>query len=52
MLELFVAVVGIESTVTVGATVTVVGDKLVTVVVVWVITSLTIVTGPRVNVES
>ena len=49
VLELLVTVVGVEFTVTVGNSVTVVGDKLVTVGVIWSFSLLTIVTGPRVN---
>jgi hypothetical protein len=52
VLELFVTVVGVEFTVIVGTTVTVVGAKLVTVGVVWGVSLLTIVTGPKVNTVS
>jgi hypothetical protein len=45
--ELFVVVVGTESTVTVGTTVTVAG--CVTVGVIWVSGLVRMVTGPRVN---
>jgi len=49
--ELFETVVGIESTVTVETTVAIVGCKLITVGVVWVIALLIMVTGPRADTD-